>query len=72
MIPLAVVFPENPEDQVAFQSASEVRILPIHGFPHLTRRLPERSRVVDGVMVPIPTFPHQAIGLLFASTHGLI
>lgn len=51
--------------QEAFPEASEVRNFPTHGEPFLNLRDPTTSRLAVGDIVPIHTFPHHAITLLF-------
>jgi hypothetical protein len=65
VIPLAVVLPENTDDQLASPVASEIRTLPVPGDPQVIFTCHIISSLVLGVIVPIPTFPHPAIGLLF-------
>lgn len=50
---------------VAFPVASEISILPSAGEPFLSLNVQTTSRFAVGDMVPIPTFPHHVIGLLF-------
>lgn len=53
--------PPVSDDHVANPLASEVRIFPIHCVPFARRKLPDTERVALGVVVPIPTFPHDVI-----------
>ena len=55
MIPVAVVFPLNTDDQVARPEASEVRIFPSHGDHHVIFTCQLTPSFAHGVDVPIPT-----------------
>ena len=56
VIPLAVVVPENHEDQEAIPVASEVKSFPTHGEPPVIFTCPLTSSFAHGEAVQIPTF----------------
>ena len=55
-MPLALVFPEKDEDQLANQLLSEVRIFHTHGEPPVIFTCPATSSFAHAILVPIPIF----------------